>query len=156
MCQSIRGQGGHIGFPIDFKITTLGRGPTRNICAKFGSGELKMYYHVHLQDNIKGSYPQLSTPTVNFEWVTSWSTSAEVGSSQVIIFHFRSSAEIILELFLWVHSSVISQVWLLVLEENLVYYHINVKILKYKNTIELDVNTVAFTPIYMPFFSWTV
>jgi len=36
MCQPIRGQGGHIGIRIDFKITTIGQVHTRNICAKFG------------------------------------------------------------------------------------------------------------------------
>jgi len=36
MRQPIRGQDGHIGFWIDIKVTTLGRDPIRNICAKFG------------------------------------------------------------------------------------------------------------------------
>jgi len=36
MCQSIRGQSGHLGFRIDIKVTTLGRDTIRNICTKFG------------------------------------------------------------------------------------------------------------------------
>jgi len=33
--QPIRGQGGHLGFQMNIKVTTLGWYPIRNICAKF-------------------------------------------------------------------------------------------------------------------------